>query len=72
MENPDRTFDVRVVDRMMRAGVVTQEQYAAWLESIEDSASECETSNVHMVFSRLPGHKDLDGVGDDDGDVEAG
>ena len=72
MNNRDHHYDVRVVERLLRSGQVTTEQYNAWMENLEDSASEAETSHVNMVFTRLPGSKDLDGVGDDDGDDEAG
>lgn len=72
MNNRDHQYDVRVVERLLRSGQLSTEQYNTWMENLEDSGPESETSHVNMVFTRQPGSKDLDGVGDDDGDDEAG
>ena len=46
----DTLFDARVVERHIQRGLVTREEYEAWLASLEDvgeNAEECETRFVH-------------------------
>ena len=46
----DNKFDIRNVERNLRRGKVTQEEYDAYLDSLEDYADnlvECETRFTH-------------------------
>lgn len=45
-------FDVRVVERNIKLGKITQEDYDQWLESVEDDADQAETSSTSFVHSR--------------------
>jgi hypothetical protein len=45
-------FDVRVVERNIKLGTITQEDYDRWLESLEDSAELAETSATVFTHSR--------------------
>lgn len=36
MQKPESLFDNRVVERNIAAGLVTREEYEAWLASLED------------------------------------
>jgi len=45
-------FDVRVVERNIKLGKITQEDYDRWLESLEDSADQAETSATVFTHSR--------------------
>ena len=58
MNKPDRLFDVRTVRRNIAAGLVTEEEYQAWLDAQEDCAALSESTRVQYVHRR----------GEDDGD----
>ena len=46
---PEQLFDLRIVERHIQEGKVTQADYDAFLASIEDSAGNVEQSNVSLV-----------------------
>ena len=45
-------FDVRVVERNIKLGKITQAEYDAWLDAQEDSADLAETSATVFTHSR--------------------
>ncbi len=46
---PEAMFDLRVVERHIHEGRVTQAEYDTFLSGLEDSASNVETSSVSLV-----------------------
>ena len=67
----DHQLDTRVIDQLLASGDVDPEDFDVLLANLEDSADDAEPSNVHMIFSRLPGRRELE-IEDDDGEDEAG
>jgi hypothetical protein len=57
MDHPmdDKLFDVRVIERHLRNGTVTREQYAAYLESLPDESERAELLSTR--FSSLHGER---------------
>jgi hypothetical protein len=47
----EELFDIRVVERNIARGLVTREEYNAWLASVEDSSDLCKTSDVRFTHS---------------------
>jgi hypothetical protein len=50
--NRDHLFDVRVVERSLAQGKITREEYAKYLESLEDCASMADHTTTHIYSSR--------------------
>ena len=48
--NENRLLDNRIVERNIKAGKVTQEDYSAFLESLEDCADEAEETETQMIL----------------------
>ena len=48
----ERLFDLRVVERNIKRGKVTREQYEAWLASLEDCV-ELSTDTETVFISRI-------------------
>ena len=46
----NRLMDVRTVERNIKAGKVSKEEYEKYLESLEDCADEAEESETQMVL----------------------
>ncbi len=44
----EKMFDIRVVERNMRAGKITAEEYQKFLESLPDDAEHAEPSKVRF------------------------
>lgn len=49
----ERLFDKRVVERNIKRGKVTREQYEAWLSSLEDCAELSEDTET-VFITRVP------------------
>ena len=47
---PDSLFDVRVVERNISEGIVTREEYEAFLAAIADDGESLDESNVVMTL----------------------
>ena len=48
--NENRLLDIRTVNRNIKAGKMTQEEYDAYLESLEDCAEEAEETETQMIL----------------------
>ena len=46
----DALMDIRTVERNIKAGKVSQEEYQQYLESLEDCADEGEETETQMVL----------------------
>ncbi|RME27085.1 MAG: hypothetical protein D6798_05375 [Deltaproteobacteria bacterium] len=49
MDKPEHLFDIRVVERNIAAGVITREDYEAWLEGLEDCADRAEEIEARPI-----------------------
>lgn len=56
----DQLLDIRIVERNIARDKLTRQEYEAALDSLEDSASQCETAVTQFVYSRRPGIQDLE------------
>ena len=56
--NENRLLDIRTVNRNIKAGKMTQEEYDTYLESLEDCAEDAEETETQMILH----------VADDDGE----
>ena len=48
--NTDKIFDSRVVERNIKAGVISREDYEKYLSSLEDCADLADETETQMVF----------------------
>ncbi len=46
----DRLLDIRTIERNIKAGKVSQEDYQKYLESLEDCADDAEETETQMVL----------------------
>lgn len=46
MDKPAHLFDRRTVKRNIAAGLVTKDEYQAWLDGLDDASEHGETSEV--------------------------
>ncbi len=46
----ERLLDIRTIERNIKAGKVSQEDYQKYLESLEDCADEAEETETQMVL----------------------
>lgn len=66
----EELYDVRKIDRLIAEGIVTREQYDAYLASLEDCAADADESNLRFTVHDR-GHRggigvDLDHRHDED------
>jgi hypothetical protein len=47
----EELFDIRVVERNIARGLVTREEYNAWLATLDDSTELSKTSDVRFMHS---------------------
>lgn len=64
MQKPERLFDSRVVERYIEEGLVTREEYTAYLASLPDVAEDGETSGIQMIVH--PRARRVGGGGDEE------
>ena len=67
-QNRERLFDTRVVERNIAAGIVSREEYEAWLAALPDSADTGLEAHARMVFTRIPGLNEASETLDEKGD----
>ena len=46
----DRLLDIRTIERNIKAGKVSQEDYQKYLDNLEDCADEAEETETQMVL----------------------
>lgn len=63
---PNMLFDRRVVERNIRKGVVTREEYDQWLTALSDVGENAETVRATLGEDDLDDEDDLD-EDDDEG-----
>lgn len=51
MKDPERVYDVRVVDRYIAAGVLTREEYEKYLASLPDVSADAVETNAQFVHT---------------------
>jgi len=56
----ERLFDKRVVERNIKRGKVTREQYEAWLASLEDCGDLSEDTET-VFITRIPDEEEGEG-----------
>ena len=56
----ERLFDKRVVERNIKRGKITREQYEAWLASLED-CSELSVDTETVFITRIPDEEEGEG-----------
>ena len=52
---PESLFDHRIVHRNIARGLISQEEYDAWLDKQEDCAEHGQESEVRFVYSNRGG-----------------
>ena len=50
--NNDGLFDVRTVQRNIKSGKVSEDEYRAHLEALEDCADEAESTETQMILHK--------------------
>lgn len=59
MDKPERLFDVRIARRNIAAGVITQDEFDAWLAQTEDSAANAVRGDAKMVRGAVDDHSTI-------------
>ena len=57
----NRLLDVRTIERNIKAGKVSREDYQKYLDSLEDSADESEETETQMILHVADEESDADG-----------
>lgn len=60
MTNKEKLFDRRVVERNIAKGLITEEEYHAYLASLEDSEHKAEAFKAEFVEGVLDDDEDED------------
>jgi len=59
--NENRLLDIRTVERNIKAGKVSQDEYQKYLEGLEDSADEADETETQMILHVADEDVDADG-----------
>ena len=59
--NENRLLDIRTVNRNIKAGKISQEEYDTYLESLEDCAEEAEETETQMILHVADDESEADG-----------
>lgn len=63
-QTQEELFDLRTLERYLNDGTITQEQYQAYLDSLEDCASNADHTSTQMVAHRRS--RRISNMGDED------
>lgn len=58
IDKPERKFDLRTLERNLRKGLITQEEYDAYLKNLPDSADNVDNIEAEFVEGILDKDQD--------------